>query len=69
MKTEIIISLTFLIAAFVGFWGTQGALAGQEQVECTQWQTQAKTYAGFYLTRWQKEQCGHYHIIVEAPVQ
>lgn len=40
-----------------------------ETVECQQWRSDAKTLPGFYLTQWQKQQCDHYQINIEAPVK
>jgi len=45
------------------------AFGGQEQFECQTWQAQAKTFKGFYLTKWQKAQCDRWQIKIEAPVQ
>lgn len=42
---------------------------GQEKFECYQWQNQSKNYDNFYLTKWQKEQCDHWSIQIDAPVQ
>lgn len=35
-----------------------------EQAECRTWQSMAEAMPDFYLTDWQKEQCGHYGIEV-----
>lgn len=65
-----LIALVVVIAgvALIFIMGN-GALSGQEEFECNQWKAQASTYEGFYLTKWQKAQCDHYKITIDAPVQ
>jgi hypothetical protein len=45
-------------------WGTER----QEQYECQKWQVEAKEYAdkGYFLADWQKAQCQHYGIEINA---
>jgi len=39
-----------------------------EKASCLKWQTEATRYPGYYLTEWQKKQCDHYGIEIDAPV-
>lgn len=38
------------------------------KIDCPHWQNQATQYSGFYLTKWQAEQCKSVNIIVNAPI-
>ncbi len=40
-----------------------------EQKECLYWQERAKTEKSFSLTEWQKGQCDHHSISIDAPVR
>lgn len=40
-----------------------------ERMECEYWQNEATRYPSYYLTRWQKDQCDHYGVSIEAPVR
>jgi hypothetical protein len=61
----------FLIIIFVliGFVLGQSGLDAHEQYECRVWQQQAEDYPLFYQTGWQKEQCDHHGIIINAPIK
>jgi surface antigen len=40
-----------------------------EQGECLKWQKEAVEYAPhYYLVEWQKQQCEHYGITIDAPI-
>lgn len=69
-KISTIIALAIVIVGTgaIILMGANGAMSGQEEFECNQWQSQAKTYENFYITKWQKAQCDHYNITIEAPV-
>ncbi len=41
----------------------------QEAVECQTWSEQASEYPGFFLLKWQDEQCRAHGIIINAPVK
>ena len=60
--------IVIILGGIVVFGMMRGAFDGQEEFECNQWQSQAKTYENFYITKWQKAQCDHYNITIEAPV-
>lgn len=62
----IFLTLTF---AFIGFKLGEAGLDAHEQYECRVWQQQAEDYPLFYQTGWQKEQCDHHGIIINAPVK
>jgi len=69
---EIVKFIILLIVGLIGLgafmllieWGTEK----QEQYECQKWQTEAKEYAdkGYFLADWQKAQCQHYGIEINA---
>jgi len=73
---NIILKLIFTIVAGLAIFllliliASKG-ISGSEETECLQWKRQAIDYkdVGFYLTGWQKAQCDHYHIDIDAPVQ
>lgn len=44
-------------------------LGSSEKNECVKWREQSKQYKEFYLTKWQKDQCDHYNISIDAPVK
>lgn len=58
----VFISILFFVATDKGF-------SGYEVYECKKWQAEAKTYQGYFLAGWQRAQCDHYQIEIEAPVQ
>ena len=45
-------------------------ITGYEKSECLKWKEYAKVYEhkGYYLTKWQADQCLHYGIEIEAPI-
>lgn len=45
------------------------AVDGNEVIECTQWNREAKHYPGYYLTQWQDEQCKYHGIVIDAPIE
>lgn len=40
-----------------------------EIVECKEWQEQSAQYTGYYLVRWQKEQCDSHNIIIDTVIR
>ena len=60
-----------LVIILLTFWIASKAIGRSEEVECWKWKQQAIDYknVGFYLTKWQKAQCDHYRIDIDAPVQ
>jgi hypothetical protein len=68
MKTIAITIITIAtIAAFS--WALLTGIERSEKAECLQWQKEAKQFAGYYLTKWQAEQCMAHNIKVEAPIK
>ena len=68
--TETAITVVILIILFAVFLiGLGKALDAHEQVECYKWQQQASQFEGYYLTDWQKQQCDHHNIIINAPIK
>lgn len=73
--SAILLVTAIVLTAFT--WGLTTGINRGEQMECKRWQDEAKKIApysdenpgGYYLTKWQKEQCDHWHIEVEAPVR
>jgi len=53
------------LVAYAGWIFLQG-IDRDEQRECYQWQSEARDIRGYYLTAWQKEQCDHWKIRIEA---
>lgn len=46
-----------------------GSLNESEKIECLKWQREAGQYHGYYLLAWQKAQCDHRGITIDAPVK
>lgn len=71
MKIYHFVLLVIVLATiFILFlMATNNGLSGYEKYECERWQAEAKTYKGYFLTGWQKAQCDHYRVQIEAPVQ
>lgn len=61
------ISLFFILYFFVLSLGW--SMSKNEITECRKWQEQSAQYSGFYLVRWQKEQCDAQNIIIDAIVK
>jgi hypothetical protein len=62
MKDNIIIAVIAIIAVMLGLWALGAGLERQERYECKKWAEQAKEIKGYYLVRWQLEQCKQYDI-------
>ena len=65
MKTAIF--ATILTSIF--FYSLWIGLDKQAMHECLVWQKQAKEFPGYYLLKWQKEQCDYFGIEINAPVK
>lgn len=60
----------FVLAIAIGFvFVLRVGLDRQDQADCYKWQAQAKEYPGFYLTKYQADQCRYWNIQVDAPVK
>ncbi len=67
---KIILSTIIIIALLIIFFkAAEGGLEKMERIECLRWQETAKTIPGFWLTPWQKAQCDHWGIEINAPVR
>ena len=69
---EIISSIIILTALFIAFFFlTEWGMERQEQYECEQWKSQAIEFAdkGFYLAKWQAEQCLRYKVEINAMIK
>ena len=64
LPIAIIILILFLFVFVVGV-----AINKSARVECLHWQQEAQNYQGFYLTRWQAEQCKSVKVEVNAPIK
>lgn len=53
----------------VGMWAFEDGTNKGEIVECKKWQSEAAQYSGFYLTKWEAEQCVAHNIIINAPIK
>lgn len=71
MKIYHFVLLVIVLATiFILFlMATSKGLSGYEEYECQKWQAEAKMYEGYFLAEWQKAQCDHYQVKIEAPVQ
>jgi hypothetical protein len=56
--------LTLLAIVFIIFLIFFTGVKRHEEVECLQWQKDARSYQGYYLLDWQVEQCQEYGIII-----
>lgn len=63
----IIIGTLILLTAFG--WTLKTGIERGEKAECLTWQSEATQFAGYFLTKWQADQCAHYNIKVEAPIK
>ncbi len=58
-----VVCVIFIIELiFIGF-------ARQEITECNKWQQEAAVYPGYYLSKWQKDQCDAHKIFINAEVK
>lgn len=69
MKDNIIVGLTIIAVAAALATAVTFGLNKSELNECQKWQQQAGAIQGFFITQWQKDQCDHYQIEINAPVQ
>ena len=77
MRKETIISIIILIIILIfGIIILNKAVSKQEKVECLKWQNESKELepynaynkTGYYLLKWQKDQCDARGIEISAPV-
>lgn len=71
-NTTIEIGVAVLIASVFAVILTASFFYGtgkSEIVECTKWSQEADAYPGFYLAKWQANQCAAHQIIINAPVK
>lgn len=63
----VVIVIALVIGVFIAF---NEAISKGEISECEKWQNQAVVFTrGFYLTKWQADQCEAHGIEVNAPVR
>lgn len=67
--SKLIAAAALILLATATFFGMGEGLNRHEVAECLEWQQWADEYQGFYLTEWQKAQCDHYEITIDAPVR
>ena len=60
----VLIGLFFILG-----WAFMSGLEKEERYECYKWQRWSQELRVFYLTPWQKAQCDHYGIKIDAPVR
>lgn len=65
----LIIVIVLALVSISFFWLIGVGFDGYEKYECQKWQAEAKTYQGYFLAGWQKDQCDRWGIKIEAPVQ
>lgn len=68
MKTIAYIIIAMAVLAAFG-WALLTGIERTEIAECIQWQKEARQFVGYYLTRWQAEQCAAHNIKVDAPIK
>lgn len=57
-----------LLAFIFGFIFALGVGVKKTEIaECEVWQLEAVRYPGYFLAGWQKNQCDHYGIQINAP--
>lgn len=61
--------LVGILVLIMAGWMIKAAIERSETAECISWKSQSVEYPGFYLTKWQAEQCAARHIQIEAPVR
>lgn len=62
---SVLMILLVVFSAFAFFFGT----SMQDRADCGLWANQATEYPGFYITKWQAQECAYYNIPVNAPVK
>ncbi len=66
-KFFIFLVAVILVVAII--LGIDRGLDRQEVVECETWALEAREYQGYYILKWQDEQCKAHDIIINAPIQ
>ena len=66
---KLITATALIILATATFFVIGEGLNRHEIAECLEWQQWSEEYEGFYLAEWQKEQCDHHGIAIDAPVR
>ena len=65
-----LLPIAIIILIFVLFVFVAGiAIDKSARIDCLHWQQEAQNYQGFYLTRWQAEQCKSVKVEVNAPIK
>jgi hypothetical protein len=65
----LIVAVALIAILTVGYYLLTDAITRGERTECLSWQHDAKVYTNYYITHWQEEECAHYNITIDAPVQ
>ena len=65
LKTLLLTCLLVIITMTV----MTSAMNRSDNVQCLRWQSDATSYPGYYLTKWQKMQCDAHNIQINAPVR
>jgi hypothetical protein len=60
------IAIVVIAASIAIFWTIEKGVERQEKYECYKWQYEAGQYENYYLADWQKLQCYHYNIDINA---
>lgn len=65
------VKLLLFFAAFLGLIVAASvyAMSATDKADCHEWQQEAGDFAGFFITRNQKDQCDYYGIEINVPVQ
>ena len=68
MKDNLVIAVIAISILVTSISAISYGISRHEKAECRKWQWQATQYSGYYLTKWQADQCAHYQIKIEAPI-
>lgn len=69
MKDFLIGSLIFISCLSFVIWLAIKSVDRDEIIECRKWQEYSAQYSGFYLVKWQADQCAAHNIIINSPVK
>ena len=65
IATSVAITVAFTVLAALAL---NEALDRQEIADCQKWADQAGEYNGFFLAKWQDEQCRYHGVLINAVV-
>lgn len=69
MKEAIITTAAFILLAAGLITAILVGTSASENAECIKWSQEADAYPGFFLAKWQKDQCDAHGVIINAAVK